>query len=179
MHLQPKKIWRAPSWDLVVGEPWKGVWEVQRSWVRQVISFWLCWTQIRGSSVTIFPNLANGREGSREGMPFTLFASVIMMILKRTHFLFGTSFLPSPSFLYFFFLNYFFFFRIILFRPINFWVSAFTYLLYCSVYRINLGKRKFLFYALFPPSTFFFFFFPSYLLASAVRFWWSPFVLYS
>lgn len=63
---------------------------------------------------------------------------------------------PSFSLLpLFFFKNYFFFFRIILFRPINFWVSAFTYLLYCSVYRINLGKRKFLFYALFTPSTFF------------------------
>lgn len=29
------------------------------------------------------------------------------------------------------------------------------------------------------PHPLFFFFFPSYLLASAVRFWWSPFVLYS
>ena len=112
-------------------------------------------------------------------MPFTLFASVIMMILKRTHFLFGTSFLPSPPLPLFFF-NYFFFFRIILFRPINFWVSAFTYLLYCSVYRIIncqiiLAKESFCSMLCSPHP----FFYSSYLLASAVRFWWSPFVLYS
>lgn len=70
-----------------------------------------------------------GREGGWEGTPLTLFASAIMMILKQTHFLFGT-FLPS------FYPFFFFFFRIILFCPINFWVSPLTYLLYCSVYRI-------------------------------------------